>query len=186
MRPEQYKEKLDANIQKMYKKANEYHRTEINTEAKKITEELEISDRVETMAKRDCFITLKDHKPNFDNAPTCRLISPTKLEIGRISKQILQRIVKEASTATKINLWRNTRAVLDWFNSHRKQTRCLFRLFWYCWLLSFNNREATDQRCQIRRQVHRNLGFGQANYYACKENTVIQQRRPVVKERRTN
>ena len=61
MRPEQYKEKLDVNIQKMYKKANEYHVTEINTEAKKITEELEISDRVETMAKRDCFITLKDH-----------------------------------------------------------------------------------------------------------------------------
>ena len=52
MQPEQYKEKVDANIQKMYKKANEYHVTEINSEAKKITEQLEISGRVETMAKR--------------------------------------------------------------------------------------------------------------------------------------
>ena len=129
MRPEQYKEKLDVNIQKMYKKANEYHVTEINTEAKKITEELEISDRVDTMARRDCFITLKDHKPNFDNAPTCRLISPTKSEIGRISKQILQRIVKETSTAAKINLWRNTRAVLDWFNSIENKQDAYFVCF---------------------------------------------------------
>ena len=44
--PEQYKEKLDINIQNMYKKAIEYHVTEINTEAKKITEELEISDNL--------------------------------------------------------------------------------------------------------------------------------------------
>ena len=30
-----------------------------------------------------------NHKPNFENNPTCRLINPSKSEIGRVSKQIL-------------------------------------------------------------------------------------------------
>lgn len=33
-------------------------------------------------AKRPAFITLEEHKPNFQNRPTCRLINPTKSEIG--------------------------------------------------------------------------------------------------------
>jgi len=44
------------------------------------------------MAKRQAFITLKDHKDNFQNKPTCKLINPAKSEIGRISKQILDNI----------------------------------------------------------------------------------------------
>ena len=37
----------------------------------------------------NCFITLKDHKENFANKPTVRLINPAKNEIGRLSKSIL-------------------------------------------------------------------------------------------------
>ena len=32
------------------------------------------------------FIAIKDHKENFDNQPTVRLINPAKNELGRISK----------------------------------------------------------------------------------------------------
>ena len=85
--------------------------------AKKIAEELDLSDRVETMAKRDAFITLKDHKPNFNNALTYRLINPTKSEIGRISKETLQKIVKSVATYANVNLWRNTQSLLEWFNT---------------------------------------------------------------------
>ncbi|KAK3754679.1 hypothetical protein QZH41_004538 [Actinostola sp. cb2023] len=81
------------------------------------------------MAKRDAFITLKDHKPNFDNSPTCRLISPTKSEIGRMSKQILQKIVKSAVLATKVNLWRNTYSVLEWFNAIEGKQNASFVCF---------------------------------------------------------
>ena len=38
------------------------------------------------------FITLKDHKENFANKPTVRLINPANNEIGRISKCILDDI----------------------------------------------------------------------------------------------
>ena len=46
---------------------------------KDMATKLGIDDKVETTARKDAFITLKDHKPNFANKPTCRLINPTKL-----------------------------------------------------------------------------------------------------------
>lgn len=64
----------------------------IELEAQEIARKLHLDDRVNTTAKREAFLTLKDHKPNFANNPTCRLINPAKSEIGKISKQILDRI----------------------------------------------------------------------------------------------
>ena len=42
--------------------------------------------------KQNCFITLKDHKLNFQNNPTVRLLNKAKNEPGRISKSILDKI----------------------------------------------------------------------------------------------
>jgi hypothetical protein len=53
---------------------------------------LEVADRVYTTTAKQAFATLKDHKPSFNNNPTCRLINPSKPEIGKISQQILAKI----------------------------------------------------------------------------------------------
>ena len=42
--------------------------------------------------KQNCFITLKYHKPNFQNNPKVKLLNPAKNELGRISKTILDKI----------------------------------------------------------------------------------------------
>ena len=76
------------------------------------------------MAKRDAF-TLKDHRPNFNNALTCQLINPTKSEIGRIRKEILQKIVKSVATSTNVNLWRSTQSVLGGWIGFRIDGFCL-------------------------------------------------------------
>ena len=89
-----YNQLLHDNITKTYKKAENNQSNKIDEKAKKITEKLCIDDRVETTATKEAFITLKDHKDNFENKPTCRLINPSKQEIGKISKQILDNINK--------------------------------------------------------------------------------------------
>lgn len=61
------------------------------------------------------YVTLKDHKINFTNNRTCRLINPTKSEIGRISKQILDSIYQELLAST--HQWKSTTDVLQWFHS---------------------------------------------------------------------
>ena len=58
----------------------------INEQGKKIANKKNILDRTQVNGKEECFITLKDHKQNFENNATTRLINPVKNEIGRISK----------------------------------------------------------------------------------------------------
>ena len=60
------------------------------------------------------FIKLKDHKDNFINSPRCRLINPAKSDIGRISKQIFEKINKNVRETSKYHQWRNTSVVIDW------------------------------------------------------------------------
>ena len=51
-------------MQKEYKKADESIVSQTTAEDKKITERLDLSDRVNVTAEREAFITLKDHKEN--------------------------------------------------------------------------------------------------------------------------
>lgn len=83
---------LQKNITKTYKKVAPNTTVSIELASKRIAKKLDLDERVNTTARREAFITLKDHKPNFANNPTCRLIDPAKSEIGKISKQILDRI----------------------------------------------------------------------------------------------
>jgi len=43
---------------------------------------------------REAFITLKDHKEDFEVNPKVRLLNPGKPEIGRPAMKILDNIVK--------------------------------------------------------------------------------------------
>ena len=110
----EYNRLLNDNVTKTYRKADIKQISDINNEARSITKVLNIDDRVESMAMKEAFITLKDHKDNFANRPTCRLINPSKTEVGRISKQILEEINRELVNATKVNQWKNTSSVLQW------------------------------------------------------------------------
>ena len=84
--PDKYNELLRNSIHTHYKKADDMTERNINLEAKLIAENLEISDRVDIMSRNEAYITLKDHKENFQNNPKVRLINPAKTQIGNISK----------------------------------------------------------------------------------------------------
>ena len=119
-----YDKLLDTAITKTYKKAPTKTTDRIISDEKKIAKSLGIDNRVDSLATKDSFITLKDHKPNFSNNPTCRLINPSKSEIGIVSKQVLQRINSKIVKSTSINQWKNTDAVIKWFNNMpNKSTR---------------------------------------------------------------
>jgi hypothetical protein len=70
------------------------------------------------MARRNAFITLKDHKENLDSNPKCCLINPLKSELGMVSKIILDNN-KIRSTLNELNLnqWKNTESVISWFQT---------------------------------------------------------------------
>ena len=89
----------------------------------------EILNRMVTNGKEDCFITLKDHKPNFQNNPKVRLINPAKNELGRISKVILDSINKKLRESIEVNHWKNTNTVIEWFKQIPDKKQQKFVMF---------------------------------------------------------
>ena len=81
------------------------------------------------MAERQAFITLKDHKDNFENKPTCRLINAVKSEIGRISKQILENINTTVRHKTGLNQWKSSASVINWYSDISNKNQHTFAVF---------------------------------------------------------
>ena len=132
MNPNSYNKLITENVTKTYKKAGDKLVGKLDAQSARIAERLNLDDRIEKLAKKEAFITLKDHKPTFDDHPTCRLINPTKSEIGVISKQILDEINTSIINSTRINQWKNTSSVLKWFNSLENKERLSFICFDVC------------------------------------------------------
>ena len=82
---------MEKSIHRNYKKTDRSAINNITKAVIHIVKNLDLADRINTTAERESFITLKDHKENLKNKPTCRLINPCKPEIGKISKQLLEK-----------------------------------------------------------------------------------------------
>ena len=154
MSVEDYGKMLLDNITKAYKKTNSAIIDTINREARDIADSLSLADRIEKTAVKSAFITLKDHKPNFRNNPTCRLINPTKSEIGHISKSIVEKIVAGVSEATGSNQWRNTSEVIDWFNAIPDKPRSRFVKFDIVNFYPSITEELLDKALEFASQYH--------------------------------
>ena len=84
---------------------------------------------MEINGENNSFITLKDHKENFNNNPPVRLINPAKNELEHISNAILDPTNKSIREVLALNQWRNTDTVIDWFKSIRNKHLCKFVVF---------------------------------------------------------
>ena len=115
MSKDHHQKLLHDNVTKTYQKAPPKLEASINMEAKSISTKLRISDRVERITKTPAFVTLKEHKDNFRSNPTCRLINLSKNKSAKVNKHL--------------NQWRNTDAVLKWFNNIADKSNCSFIQF---------------------------------------------------------
>ena len=126
---EKYNELLTNSVTKAYKKAPKASYDKANLEAKKIEKSLDLDDRIESIAKKNAFITPKDHKNNFVNNPKCRLLNPAKTEMGHISKSILDKVMTKLKQLREINQWKSTANTIDWFKQINNKDQCSFMVF---------------------------------------------------------
>ena len=75
------------------------------------------------------YIYIYIYKDEFPNKIPCRLINPSKSNIGKISKAILDTINKNVVRATEINQWKNTSNVLDWYANCTDKNKASFVQF---------------------------------------------------------
>ena len=123
MKPEEYFKHLKQNITKEYRKAPPSTLYKIDEEAATMANKFQVMDRVEGIAAKQSYITIKDHKEDFKSRPSFRLINPCNSNMGRMSKLILDRINQDVRNATNLNQWRSTEDMLKWFrNLEHKNT----------------------------------------------------------------
>ena len=124
-----YNKLLGENVTKLYKSADEDAYDLVNSGAQKIATKLNVADRLEILARKEAFLTLKDHKPNFANSLPCRLINPAKTELGLISKRILDKVNTSLKKHLDVQLWKDSSAVVEWFQSIDRKNDCVFTCF---------------------------------------------------------
>ena len=117
MEPNDYKKLLEKEINKEYKKMSPNELKNVAITQENVVKKFELEDRVFETAERQCFATVKDHKENFPNNVTARLINPMKPESGKISKQILDEINNTIRKKTGLNQWKSTGEVINWFEN---------------------------------------------------------------------
>ena len=107
---EQYNTMLNDLIRTTYKKASDNIHNKISTDGEKLMKDKDIINWILRNGKNECFITLKDYKPNFKHNPKVRLINSAKNEI---SKNIHEKINDKLRDL--INQWKVTSEVIGWF-----------------------------------------------------------------------
>ena len=97
-------------------------------EVKIITKSHKLAKRIDHLPRTETFIILKGHEDNLYNKASCRLINPTRNELGNISKEILGQINQEILKKTDVNHWKNTTSVINWFNKIENKRNFYFHL----------------------------------------------------------
>ena len=109
-----YERTMHENVTKAYKKCDTNKSNSINFKTKQVASKFKIDDHVQKLDENEAYVTIKDHKEGFPDKISCRLINPSKADIGKISK-ILDRVNNTILQKNKVNQWKNTSSVIEWY-----------------------------------------------------------------------
>ena len=129
MSPSNYNNlKLNA-IRKDYKIDKNNTMLKMNTDTLNHANRLNLTDRIGGVKQKESYILVKDHKIDYENKKLVRLINPTKTELGKVSKIILQDVVDCMKKKLELNLWINTKEAIDWFSNIKTKKKATFIQF---------------------------------------------------------
>ena len=101
----------------MYKKASKTDLQEVNCEASKIAKKERFENKMEIFTPSEAYLTIKDHKCDFLRNILWRLINPAKMDVGKLSRTILQEKIAKLHEKLQLNQWKSTDEVLEWFST---------------------------------------------------------------------
>jgi len=122
---------------------------------------------------------MKDHKPDFVNNLACRLVNPSKSEIDIISKHLLDGINSRITQATKVNLWRSTSNVIEWFNVIPEKCWHAFITFDICQVLPINIQGTANDGVGLRIKIDKDRPTRMAYHNSLKKITPLPPKLPM-------
>ena len=129
MSHEKYDKQVSNSITQDYRKAEDNISYVIATECLNISRKPNIENRLPGTKLNPAFITIKDHEENFTNNTKCRLINPTKPEIGKVTKNIVDKMNVSIRCKAVVNQWRSTKEVIRWFNNLENKKQLSYLTF---------------------------------------------------------
>ena len=84
---------------------------------------------MERLEEAEAYITVKDHREYFPHKPSFRLINLFKVELGKVSKRILDKINEYIIEHTKANQWKKSTSVTEWAKAIKSRQQCTFIVF---------------------------------------------------------
>ena len=81
---------------------------------------------IERMYENESYVTIKDHKEHFPNK-ICRLINPSKSDIRKISKTMLDKII--TSFINQCKSVENSTSVIEWYKTIPNKDQYRFIIF---------------------------------------------------------
>ena len=81
------------------------------------------------MQESESYVTVKEHKEDFPHKISCRLINPSKTDIGKISKHVLDKVNQKLLSVTEVNQWKNSHSVIEWFKNIRNKSNASIFVF---------------------------------------------------------
>ena len=80
---------------------------------------------VQKLYKNEAYVTIKDHKEGYIKDH----INLSQADMGKISKQILDRVNNNISEKNKVNQWKNTSSAIEWHRNIKRKYQCSFVIF---------------------------------------------------------
>ena len=126
---QEYQNVLHNTITKEYKKSTPEFEKQTTKIDKNLAKKLDIADRAEVMPKSESYFQYKDHKEDFQNKKSVRLINSNKSDLGIVSKQVIEKINSKLRNQLETNQWRKTADVIEWFKNIQNKNRATFIIF---------------------------------------------------------
>lgn len=132
MNPRKKKKKkmITDEVPRYYKKKKKKSPTlyieNINNEVKNLMAKLGINDKVNILYGNQAFLMVNDHKDDFLNSPSFRLIKTTETELDIVNQRILQKVCNLLRVATQANQWKGTNERIAWFHGIKNKDKCVF------------------------------------------------------------
>ena len=87
---------------------------------------VDVAVRLEKFECKEVHLLMKDHKSTFHVKHDSRLINPSKSQLGKVAKHILDTTIQVVLEKTKLNSWNNTPEVIEWFNKIENKKKANF------------------------------------------------------------
>ena len=84
---------------------------------------------MQKLDENETYFIIKDHKDRFPEKMSYRLINPSKTDIRKIRKQILERVNNTTSEKNKVNQWKSTSSVIELYRDIKQKDQCSFVVF---------------------------------------------------------